>query len=174
MKQNRLVTLTLASFCLFVLASFTVPSGKTVAADKNIVFKVSYDASTTKLVVMEKLEINGAYIQRSADGKITSINKDAILSEMPMAQRVLEQSMISKNNYVEEMYALVSFVSTDKAGLNMPSEQNMIDFLKISYDSFSKNAFMGSDYSVSSKGWNCSGPTCGMNVPAGLDVYVWK
>ena len=174
MKQNRLVTLTLASFCLFFLASFTVPSGKAFVADKNMVFKISYDASTSKLVILEKLEINSSYIQRSADGKVINVNKDAILSEMPMAQRVMEQSMIVKNNYAEEFFALVTFHSSEKAGLSMPSEQNMMEFLKISYDSYSKNAFMGTDYSVSGKSWNCSGPTCGMNVPAGLDVFVWR
>ncbi|HUR66515.1 MAG TPA: hypothetical protein VMZ03_09195 [Chitinophagaceae bacterium] len=170
MKHNRFVILTVVSFSLIILASFKTPS-KPTYMDKNMVFKVSYDASADKLVALEKLEVNSSLIQRNAEGKVMGIDKNSILSDMPMATRIQAEGMIGDN--AVQMYALISFHSADKMAGSPPSDERMLEYLKIGQDSFNKHNFTGSDYSVSGKNWSCSGPSCGYSVPAGLDLYIW-
>lgn len=170
MKHTRLVTLTLVTFSIILLAAFAKPSQ--TAVDKNIVFRVSYDAAMNKLVASEKLEVSSNLIQRTAEGKILAVNKDAILSEMPMATKMITQSMVGSN--ATEMYALVTFHISEKTAGDVPTDEKMLDYFKISHDSYTQHNFPGSEYTISGKNWSCAGPSCGFNIPAGIEVYVWQ
>lgn len=178
MKPNRIIFMAVISLCLVVLASFTFRSrSQTTSAafsEKNMVFKVSYDESTSKLIASEKLLVDADMIQRSSDGKITYVNKDAIISQMPMASRVIMQSMVS-NKPAAEMFALVSYRPAEGENLMMaPTDEQLFDFARKSYDSFIRHSFSGKDYSVSGDNFNCAGSSCSADIPAGVEVFVWR
>lgn len=177
MKSSRFICMAVTSLCLVVFASFTLKNRSqtslTPYAEKILVFKVSYDETNGKLTASEKLGVSSDMIQRNSEGKIAFVNKDAILSQMPMASRVIMQSMVS-GKPATEMYALVSYKPAEGDKLSMaPSDEQLFDYAKKSYDSFVRNSFSGTDFSVSGENFNCAGSSCNVYVPAGVEVFVW-
>ena len=169
MKFRRFLTLITVVFSVTLLAAFTIPYANKTAV-KIVVYKVNYDAMSNKVTATEKLEVSADMVQRDVNGKITSVNKEAILGQMPMAMRM--QSLTNQRTAGAATYALIS-VSMDSK-LAITSDQVLIDYLQKGFDSFSKHSFSGSDFSVSGKSWNCSGPSCNAMVPAGVEMFVWE
>ncbi len=180
MKPAHLIAMASLTACLFLFTSFKTPGQRDLLSnsivEKTVVFKVTYDAAADKLSATEKMDVSRMLVERNTEGKVVSVSKEAIVSEMRMSARSINSLVNAKGIMKGDTYALVSFrqdASSDKASA-LPSDDELLEFLKESFRSSARNSFRGSDFSVSDRGWNCSGGSCSSRVPEGVDVFVWE
>jgi len=177
MRFPKIITILLASAGFLSATAFVSKPGpvKTIKnfTEKNVVYKVTYDAKSGKLSATEKLELGMDLVLRNSAGKITEVNKSAIESQMTMAIR-LNQSLTSGPRFSgTTLLALVSVFSADSR-IMAGSDDQLLEYLRLSFESYSRQSFNGSDYKISGKDWNCGGETCNAQVPAGIEVFVWE
>lgn len=169
MKSYRFFTL----LCLLglSLAAFR-PVPKDV--ERMVVFKFTYDASSDKLLATEKMEVSRSLVERGFDGKIVSVSKESIVSEMRFSARSIRHMGSAFQSEETERYGLVAWkgdASTDKE-MDAVSDDKLLEFLKYSYRAYARHEMRGG--TLEGKNFSCSGGECSDRVPAGVDVFVWS
>lgn len=162
-------------FSLLGLLGITLAAFRPASEDveRIMVFKFFYDAASDKLMATEKMEVSRSLVERAMDGKIISVSKESIVSEMRFSARSIRQLAGGLRNEETERYGLVAWkadASAEKAS-DMVSDDKLLEYLKYSYRAFAHHELRGGVSDA--KSFHCSGGECTDRVPPGVDVFVW-